>query len=82
MDRLACRNVEAWVLPWFKFRGVQFEVVCGYVSKMCFARVCCGSCVFACVCVYHLNRCKTSDVCRGHWGTLQSAANEDAALLL
>ena len=37
-----------------------------------------------CVCVNHLNRCKTSTclVAGGRWGTLQSAANEDAAMFL
>ena len=32
----------------------------------------------------HLNRCKTSTclVAGGRWGTLQSAANEDAAMFL
>ena len=36
------------------------------------------------VCVNHLNRCKTSTrlVAGGRWGTLQSAANEDAAMFL
>ena len=44
-------------------------------------------CVLRCiesVCVNHLNRCKTSTclVAGGRWGTLQSAANEDAAMFL
>ena len=49
------------------------------------------TCSHFCVCVKHLNRCKTStftwhlNCCKtstwagGRWGTLQSAANEDAA---
>ena len=35
-----------------------------------------------CVCVNHLERCKTSNLAGGRWGTLQSAANEDAAMFL
>ena len=34
------------------------------------------------VCVNHLERCKTSNLAGGRWGTLQSAANEDAAMFL
>ena len=34
---------------------------------------CCGR---VCVCVYHLNRCKTSLICRGHGSCFPSHANE------
>ena len=39
-------------------------------------------CADKCVCVNHLERCKTSNLAGGRWGTLQSAANEDAAMFL
>ena len=38
--------------------------------------------IYMCVCVNHLKRCKTSYLAGGRWGTLQSAANEDAAMFL
>ena len=37
---------------------------------------------YLCVCVNHLEKCKTSNLAGGRWGTLQSAANEDAAMFL
>ena len=38
--------------------------------------------IYMCVCVNYLERCKTSYLAGGRWGTLQSAANEDAAMFL
>ena len=64
--------------------------VCMYVMYVCM-HACIHPCMHVCnvclsvclsVCVNHLERCKTSNLAGGRWGTLQSAANEDAAMFL
>ena len=74
--RVVCDNlrVKELCVKGCAWKSCVWKFVCSSLLRVCV----CESVV--CVCVYHLYRCLF--IAGGRWGTLQSAANEDAAMFL
>ena len=76
-------GVSCWCFPFFSFffcvpllgfRLGSCHLIFILISRsVSFHLPCCGR---VCVCVYHLNRCKTSLLCRGVWHSCPTTRNE------
>ena len=75
--RVVCGNlrVKELCVKGCAWKSCVWKFVCSSLLRV--MRVCVKA---LCVCVYHLYRCLF--IAGGRWGTLQSAANEDAAMFL